>query len=95
MIPVLLIIFILLQVYDYYSTKYTILKLKGTEVNPLMRWVINNLGFPGLVVIKSILSLGVVAIFTYYPHPWLLAIACIFQLGINISNTIQIRKVIG
>jgi Domain of unknown function (DUF5658) len=63
MIYAMYVIFILLQIGDIWTTYNIIKSDKGHEANPIMAWIMKELGnLEGLIVAKSILILVVGAI---------------------------------
>lgn len=88
LIGILLVVFLILQVLDFYTT-YKILENGGKELNPVVAKLINKLGYYGLALIKL---LGIIPIFvTYAVLPtlymfWLLLIVDIFYSIVIINN---------
>ena len=65
---ILIGIFALLQVLDYYSTTTILQKIKGSyELNPAMAFLLSKFGNIGLAVPKFIAVLLVIALFMIIP----------------------------
>jgi hypothetical protein len=63
----LLVLFIILQILDVYST-YICFSKGAREVNPIVRFVIQRLGFiPGLVILKGIVCYIAYKLYIDYP----------------------------
>jgi len=58
----------ILTAVDSYSTAFMLRRFKGIhEKNPIMRWLLNVVGYNGFVVITSVLKVGIL-IWIYYVH---------------------------
>lgn len=67
MIYILLAIFVLLQAADGWTT-YSVLSRGGTELNPLLRWVIKKIGIaPGLIATKVVTIVPFAVAVLYLP----------------------------
>jgi hypothetical protein len=86
----LLIIFIILQVLDVYTTKKS-MSMGGVETNPPMKYLIDKLGLTKALVLKLILTGGVGTWFAY-SHPEYLVWFNIAMLGVVIWNYRVIRS---
>lgn len=86
----LLIIFIILQVLDVYTTKKS-MSMGGSEVNPAMKWIMDKLGLTKALFFKLILTGGIGTWFAYN-HAEYLVWFNIAMLGVVIWNYRVIRS---
>jgi hypothetical protein len=86
----LLIIFIILQVLDVYTTKKS-MSMGGVETNPPMKWLIEKLGLTKALIFKLILT-GSIGTWFAYNHPEYLVWFNLVMLGVVIWNYRVIRS---
>lgn len=67
----LLALLIVLQAFDYYTTT-TILANGGVEINPVMRWLMEQLGVHEALALKGFLVCGF-AFLVLFETPWAIA----------------------
>lgn len=88
----LLVLFAALQVLDIWTT-YTALKLGGSELNPVMRWIMSRFGvLPALLFMKIV----VVALAYKYIYPvpdlaWVLGAVSAFYAYVVYNNIKAIK----
>lgn len=83
---VLLIVFVILQVLDFYTTK-TILGAGGVELNPVARWLIARLGVnEALVLAKGVAIAGGVVIYLYATSELILLALDVLYVGVIVFN---------
>ncbi|WP_269497170.1 DUF5658 family protein [Castellaniella sp. S9] len=88
----LFILFVALQIADAWLTIRILTARSGRELNPIMRWLFEQLGLiPGLVAAKLVLSVIVLTALPWVPV-WLLVALCVFYAGVVASNWHQLRR---
>ena len=93
----LTLLLLALQVADWWTTR-RILAAGGKELNVVVRWLINRIGYEwGLIVVKgTVAALLLVGLFIttemVWWWPWALAALTVYYAAIVVWNLIQLRK---
>lgn len=78
-----------LQVADWWLTT-RILAQGGSELNPVLRWVIERGGTGALLAVKLLIGGG--AMWLLRPYPYIVAAACAVYAGIVVWNYRQLKR---
>ena len=90
-------IFLLLQLFDFYST-WRILRSGGREMNPIMAWIFKNIGvIKGLIITKTLMGMAFVYIIYLYKNTTevtitLVIINLVYVFLVYLNNTKGLKK---
>ena len=88
MILALLLLFVFLQTADVYTT-HKLLSNGGTELNPFMRWLMNQLGILQALILMKLITVGlVISLFNETLTFWL----CMMYICVVGWNTYNLLK---
>lgn len=85
----LLIALALLQALDAWTT-WRILGAGGRELNPVMRWVMAQIGVVPALVVKGV-GVAVIGWVVFVPWPWVLGGVVLFYVGVVVFNFRSIK----
>ena len=93
LVDILLVLFILLQLADFYTT-YTVIRTgKGSEGNPVLSWLFGKIGYvPGLFLIKGAMIIGAFYITNLSNVEILLGIIDLVYIWVIINNFKVLKK---
>ena len=83
---ILLVVFVLLQMLDFYTTK-TILDAGGIERNPVMRWLNARLGVEEALLLAKVLAIAAGGVIYFYAVSEFVLLALdVLYVGIIVYN---------
>lgn len=91
MLIILAILLIALNAFDFYST-YKILKNGGSEVNPVMNFLIKKLGLVLALVLSKLLVLICIAVLVWLEMVYLLVILVAIYIWVAVHNFREMKK---
>lgn len=88
-----LVLLVVLQYLDGWTT-YKVLSKGGRELNPVVRWFINQFGLlNGLVLVKGSLAVALIAATFYGTMPWwVLGVLCVLYVVVVAHNFKELTK---
>ena len=92
LLDALLIAFLFLQAYDFYSTNEVLRKRTGYEKNPLLRLLMDRVGVVGTLLVKTAASIAAGAYLYLHNEVEILAVLVAFYVYFMYQNYKVLNK---